>query len=343
MKKLFIHKPLFRLLSPVFSGVVVYLLILLVNNNVAQIQQEFLGQELYVCIGLSYIVQEFLRFSLLQFKRFFKSLSSPFFILIQVFVTIILCIAIVSLFMTIYYKKILGFSPNFEELLLFNSIFSVVSAIYILLFISHEYLHKINTDKLKEEEQYLQFIEEDFQEFKQGINPSLLFESLENLLVLIQNDTDLADNFIDHLATIYRYILSSKEKQLVTIHEELEATNELVHLFNYLPFRNITIVNGVKSDFLVVPRSLLFTIEQIIRTTIISSNLELKIELKETENSFILTYVTNDKITTPFTLHSIKEIERVYKIYSDIEIQLITTDFKRTITLPKLTTKTEKN
>ncbi|WP_299677905.1 histidine kinase [uncultured Tenacibaculum sp.] len=343
MKKLFIHKPLFRLLSPVFSGVVVYLLILLVNNNVAQIEQEFLGQELYVCIGLSYIVQEFLRFSLLQFKRFLKSLSTPVFILIQVFVTILLCIGIVSLFMTIYYKKVLGFSPNFEELLLFNSIFSVVSAIYILLFISHEYLHKINTDKLKEEQQYLQFIEEDFQEFKQGINPSLLFESLENLLVLIQNDTDLADDFIDHLATIYRYILSSKEKQLVTIQEELETTNELVHLFNYLPYRNITMINEVKSDFLVVPRSLLFTIEQIIRTTIISSNLELKIELKETENSFILTYLTNDKITAPFTLQHIKEIERVYKIYSDIEIQLITTDLKRTITLPKLTTKTEEN
>ncbi len=343
MKKLFIHKPLFRLLSPVFSGVVVYLLILLVNNNVAQVQQEFIGQELYVCIGLSYIVQEFLRFLLVQLKRFSNIFSTPIFVLLQVLITITLCVLIVSLFMTIYYKKVLGFSPNFEELLLFNSIFSVVSIIYILLFISHEYLHKINTNKLKEEQQFLQHIEEDFQEFKQGINPSLLFESLENLLVLIQNNTHVADDFIDHLATIYRYILSSKEKQLVTFNDELETTNELVKLFNYLPYRNIKISNEIKNDFLVVPRSLLFIIEQIIRTTIISSSLELKIVLKEIEDNFILIYEVNDKITTPFTLQKIKEIERVYAIYSNLNIQVVTNDLKRTITIPKLTTKTEEN
>ena len=59
MTKLFIHTPLFRFLSPIFSGVVSYLLILLINNNIEQLQEQFLGQELYVCITLSYIVHEF--------------------------------------------------------------------------------------------------------------------------------------------------------------------------------------------------------------------------------------------------------------------------------------------
>ena len=109
MKKLFIHKPLFRLLSPVFSGAVIYLLILLVNNNVSQLQEQFLGEELYVCIGLSYIVQEFSRILLILFKKAPKLESILLNIGLQIIVSLFLCIIIVSVSITVYYKQVLGF------------------------------------------------------------------------------------------------------------------------------------------------------------------------------------------------------------------------------------------
>ncbi len=339
MKKLFIHKPLFRLLSPVFSGVIVYLLILLVNNNVAQLQNEFLGEELYVCIGMSYIIQEFSRLLLLLFKRVQFFTNELISVIVQIVVSMLLCVGLVTIIISFYYKNILGFSPNSEELWLFNSIFCSITIIYILLFISHQYLHKINSEKLKEEENYLNHIEQDFNEFKQGINPDLLFESLENLLVLIKQDKEKADDFIDYLATIYRYILSSKQKQLVHWNEEFESTEVLVKLFNYLPYRNVSILNKLESSFLIVPRSLLFIVEQIIRTTIISSNVELIITIEEEKEKFIISYATNDKITVVFSIDSFKEIERIYGIYSNHKIEVISTDSTRTIKLPKLTTK----
>ncbi|CAL2091723.1 histidine kinase [Tenacibaculum sp. 190524A02b] len=342
MKKLFIHQPLFRLLSPVISGVVVYLLLLLVNNNVAQLQEEFLSQELYVCIGLSYIIQELSRVLLILFKKLNNIKSTLILLLTQVLVAILLCICIVTVCITIYYKKILGFSPNMEELWLFNSIFCSMTLIYILLFISHQYLHTVNTKKLTKEQEYRQYIEEEFKEFKQGINPELLFESLENLLVLIQNDKDITDDFIDYLATIYRYILSSKEKQLVLAEEELNTVEVLVSLFNYLPYRNVKLINNLKSSFYVVPRSILFIVEQIIRTTIISSKLELEIVLNESKKEFMISYLTNDKLTTPFNEENLKEIKRVYSVYNENELIISTTDINRILTIPKLTTKTQK-
>ena len=69
MKRLFVHNPLFRILSPVFSGAIVYLLILLINNNVEQLQEQFLGNELYLCIGLSFFIHEFSRLLLLLFNK----------------------------------------------------------------------------------------------------------------------------------------------------------------------------------------------------------------------------------------------------------------------------------
>ena len=336
MKKLFIHKPLFRLLSPVFSGAVIYLLILLVNNNVSQLQEQFLGEELYVCIGLSYIVQEFSRVLLILFKKVPKLESILLNIGLQIIVSLFLCIIIVSVSITVYYKQVLGFSPNSEELWLFNSVFSVVTLIYILLFISNQYLHKTNTEKLFKEQEIKQIIEADFIDFKQGINPKLLFESLEVLLILIQQEKNKADDFIDYLATIYRYILSSNKKQLVAIEEEIEIANELINLFNYLPYRNIVLINEIASNFLTVPKSLLFVIEQIVRTTITSS-LTLEIFLKEEENYWAIEYSPNDKITTQFQPENLKEIERVFSIYSTYEIQIEETSAKRKILLPKLT------
>ncbi|WP_299122947.1 histidine kinase [uncultured Tenacibaculum sp.] len=336
MKKLFIHKPLFRLLSPVFSGAVIYLLILLVNNNVSQLQEQFLGEELYVCIGLSYIVQEFSRILLILFKKVPKLESILLNIGLQIIVSLFLCIVIVSVSITVYYKQVLGFSPNSEELWLFNSVFSVVTLIYILLFISNQYLHKTNTEKLFKEQEIKQIIETDFIDFKQGINPKLLFESLEVLLILIEQEKNKADDFIDYLATIYRYILSSNKKQLVAIEEEIEIVNELINLFNYLPYRNIVLINEIASNFLTVPKSLLFVIEQIVRTTITSS-LTLEISLKEEENYWVIEYSPNDKITTQFKPENLKEIERVFSIYSTSEIQIEETSAMRKILLPKLT------
>ncbi|WP_299158577.1 histidine kinase [uncultured Tenacibaculum sp.] len=337
MKKLFIHKPLFRLLSPAFSGAVIYLLILLVNNNVPQLQEQFLGEELYVCIGLSYIVQEFSRLLLIFFKKMPKLEIIVLNIGVQILISLFLCITIVSISITLYYKKILGFSPNTEELWLFNSVFCVITLIYILLFISHQYLYKINTEKLYKEQKIKQTVEDDFIDFKQGINPKLLFESLEVLLILIEQEKDKTDDFIDYLATIYRYILSSNKKQLVALEEEINIANELIYLFNYLPYRNIVLINSLKSTFLTVPKSLLFIIEQIVRTTITSSAIVLDIVLQEDEGYYIIEYHPNDKITTQFKPEILSEIERVFSIYTIKKIQVEETNMMRRILVPKLT------
>lgn len=337
MKKLFVHNPLFRLLSPVFSGIIVYLLILLVNNNVQQVYEQFLGKELYVCIGLSYIIQEFSRLLLLLFKRFLVLKNSLFQFLAQIIISMLLCVVLVTVCISFYYDNFVGFSPNNEELWMFNSIFSIVTLIYVLLFISHQYLYKINTEKLSQELLIKQNIQDDFQNFKAGINPNLLFESFEALLVLIKQDKEKADDFIDYLSTIYRYILSSKKEQLVAVNDEVLHTQELVKLFNELPYRDIEINSIIKNDFLIVPRSLLFLVEQIVRSTIISPNVKLVLTLEEKKDFLAVSYVHNDKITEQFTFESLAEIKRIYKVYANKNIQLKEEDKQRTILFPILT------
>lgn len=339
MKKLFIHQPFFRILSPIFSGVIVYLLLLLLNNSVEQLQEQFLGEELYVCIVLSYIIQELSRGLLLVFKKLPKGDSRPLNLLFQVIISLALSVLVVTVFMSLYYKHVVGFSAGIEDILMFDIIFAVITFIYILLFISHQYLHKINSERLEHEELIKQNIEDDFRQFKRGINPHLLFESFEALIILIHQNPEKADEFIDHLSTIYRYILSSKDRQLVPVEEECQNLLEMEKLFNKLPYRNLSLETQLNSGFFVVPGSLLFLLELIVRNTIMSSGIQLRISLKEREGRIVISYQAYDKINSNIKNTDYKEISRVYSIYSEQKIEITHQEGYRSISIPKLTIK----
>jgi len=336
MKKLFIYHPLFRLLSPVFIGVIVYLLILLINNTTDQLQEQFLGQELYVCIGLSYLIQELSIFLLWIFRTYKPAKSQFLTLMFQVVASLILCVSVVSIVMILYYKYVLGFVPNSKELWVPNSIFSSISLIYISLYVSHQYLHQINTKKLTYELLLKQNVEDDFLNFEKAINPTLLFESLDALIILIYREKEKTDDFLDCLGRVYRYILSSKNRELVTIEEEIESLQELLKLFNYLPYRKLVLNTKLDSSFLVVPNSLLFIVEQIVRSSIRSEETEITILLEEQKTKILLEYTAVDKVNDELSLKKLSAIENVYRIYSKEQIVISKENKKKRISLPKL-------
>lgn len=336
MKKLFIHSPIFRLLSPMFSGFIIYFLILLVNNNIEQLLEQFIGEELYFCVILSYTTQEFSRVLIVLFKRVPKLKKTLYNLIAQILLSVLLCIGMVTLFTQLYFTYFVGYSITIEELYLFNSIYVFITLIYISLFISHQYLYKINTERMTYEAIAKENIEHDFVEFKRGINPNLLIESFEALIVLIHQNKELADDFIDHLATIYRYILSSKKQQLISVNEEILVLEELEALFNKLPYRTINLTKEIEQDFLMVPGTLLYVLESIVRNTIVSNEIALEVLIKENGNTIEISYKHKDKLSTSFLTNELKEMSRVLQVYSDEALSVNETENQRIITIPKL-------
>lgn len=337
MKKLFIHHPLFRLLSPLFSGILVYLLLLLINNNIGQLQEAFLGQELYVCIGLAYLIQEYARLSLLGFARLKKPTSFLGKLLLHLLSSIALCIGLVSLAMYLYFTLVLGYTPNTRELFIFNSIFALITAIYLILYLSHQFLYKINTERIAREKANKLEVEADFLEFKRGINPNLLFESLESLLVLMKKRPDAAEAQADHFSSVYRYILSKKSRELVPIAEELEVLNEFLRLFAYLPYRKIELKGSGPKEAWVVPGSILAVVERIIRSTIASADQKLSLELGAREDSITLRYRPEERLLQTFAQADLTDVARNYQFYSDQPLRIVEEKSHKTIEIPKLT------
>ena len=73
MNRSFVHNILFRLAAPLVAGLLVYLLILLINNSVLGLDKIFSNQELYVTIALSYLAFTAMRWIILLIDRIGKT------------------------------------------------------------------------------------------------------------------------------------------------------------------------------------------------------------------------------------------------------------------------------
>ncbi|MBK6485066.1 MAG: histidine kinase [Chitinophagales bacterium] len=60
---------------------------------------------------------------------------------------------------------------------------------------------------------------------KEQVKPHFLFNSLNSLLGLIDEDSRRAKKFVEELSFVYRYLLQSNEKILITVEEELDFIN----------------------------------------------------------------------------------------------------------------------
>ncbi|QLH34305.1 MAG: histidine kinase [Cyclobacteriaceae bacterium] len=83
-------------------------------------------------------------------------------------------------------------------------------------------------------------IEAQYNSLRNQVNPHFLFNSLNALTNLVYQNQDEAARFIKQLAAVYRYVLSTRDKELVTITEEIEF------LQSYLFLQQIRFGNKLK-------------------------------------------------------------------------------------------------
>ncbi len=68
------------------------------------------------------------------------------------------------------------------------------------------------------------------QGLKSQVNPHFLFNSLNSLSSLIQDDEEKAERFLDEMSKVYRYMLRNDEDQLVQLDTELKFIASYLHL-----------------------------------------------------------------------------------------------------------------
>lgn len=324
MKRYFIHNPIFRILAPPVYGVLIYCLILLINNNVTQIRDLFVSEEVYVCIGLTYVAFEVIRLQIVLMNKWLTQKTETFRIPFQVIVTSLVALGIVVLCLKLYFQYKIGFSISGTQLRIFMVIYAITSVLYNVLYFSNFYLQKENTLKLNAEKQQRDVLELEMMEFKNDINPDLLYESLENLIGLMYRDVEQAEDYIDALASAYRYVLTNRQQELVPIRTEIEAAKVMMKLLNEKHYGQLKFESNLESDeleYMLIPGSLPVIIEGMIRNTIITRFEPFVIRCYVEDEYITIQSRLNDKLIIHTASEmSITRLQKSYSVYSDLPL-----------------------
>lgn len=121
-----------------------------------------------------------------------------------------------------------------------------------------------------------------FETLKNQIDPHFLFNSLNVLSSLIEENPDNAQRFTTSLSKIYRYVLEQKDKELVSVAEELSFAKTYMNLLK-MRFENSLFYElpetGINPEAKVVPLSLQLLLENTVKHNVVSEQKPLNIRI----------------------------------------------------------------
>ena len=130
-----------------------------------------------------------------------------------------------------------------------------------------------------------------FESLKNQIDPHFLFNSLNVLSSLIEENPENAQKFTTSLSKIYRYVLEQKDKELVTVEEELAFAKTYMNLLKMRFENSITFQipqHVTIEDAKVVPLSLQLLLENTIKHNVVSENKPLHITIYFKNNYLVV-------------------------------------------------------
>ena len=172
------------------------------------------------------------------------------------------------------------------------------------------------------------------------INPHFFFNSLNSLTALVRKKNDentLA--FVNNLSDVFRYILQSDKKGLVTLDEELEFVKAFrymmeVRFANKLEFK--IQVDEDKLNLRIPVLSLLPLIDNIVVHNTIDSQHKMEVRIRLNEQSeLVISNPVFPKLTPPITNGTgIRNLENRFSILIDKHIRVENDGNTHTVYLP---------
>jgi sensor histidine kinase YesM len=190
----------------------------------------------------------------------------------------------------------------------------------------------VDAERLKKESVAAQY-----ESLKSQVNPHFLFNSLNALTNLVYEDQDKAAKFIKQLSEVYRYVLDTREKEVVPIQEELRFLESYFFLQKIRFGENLKIenqLNGISS--MIAPLALQLLVENAIKHNVVSADDPLTIKLFQDQNSIVVENSLKKKITLMEDSNGmgIDNIKKRYQYLANKEVIVAETAEKFIVKLP---------
>lgn len=242
-------------------------------------------------------------------------------------------------FLNWFFKVIINkqdFSVLIVQFDLIEYLVVVMFALIVSLFIMIGYFFKeIEAAKLRAEQLKTQNERMRFESLKSQLDPHFLFNNLNVLASLIGENPVKAEEFTLKLAGIYQYVLSQKDKKLVSLRDEIDFARQYLELLKmrFEDGLHYTLPDNIPQGK-IAPLSLQLLLENAVKHNKISVETPLTIDIYVEDDKLVVKNNLNPKPVKPESVKTgLKNMAERYKLLnSQVEIVKNTGSF--TVKIP---------
>ena len=219
----------------------------------------------------------------------------------------------------------------------------MVSIILLSVEIGAQFFSNWKTSLIEIEHHKTEVVQAQLQNLKNQINPHFLFNNMSVLSSLVYKDQDKAVDFINQLSKVYRYLLDNKDRELVTLEDELTFIRSYTYLLQIRFDTNIKFDIQIENNVLqklVPPMAIQILVENAIKHNEISQELPLTVSIK---NEGDVLEVTNNlqlrTNTEPSSKTGLKNIKDRYHYFTDKPVEVLESANSFVVKIPLLHSK----
>ena len=180
-----------------------------------------------------------------------------------------------------------------------------------------------------------------YHKLKQQVNPHFLFNSLNVLDYMIQEQTpEEASRYTHKLAEVYRYMIKSEDETTVRLREEMEFVEKYVDLLKVRFPEGLDVQVDISEEALsraVVPCCVQLLIENALKHTTVQGDTPLHVAVRVEDECVVVTNNRNPKLRrAASTGLGLQYIRQQYKDLSGKAITVLEDEQNYTVSLPLL-------
>jgi two-component system, LytTR family, sensor kinase len=143
----------------------------------------------------------------------------------------------------------------------------------------------VENESLKKEQ-----LQQQFDNLKTKVNPHFLFNSLSSLSMLVSEDTEKADVFLNEMSRVYRYMLKTNHHDWAELQQELSFINSYFYLLKVRYGKAVSL--QIKADekynnFLLPPLTLNLLLENALQHNVAMKEAPLNVTIETNGNNAI--------------------------------------------------------
>jgi len=245
---------------------------------------------------------------------------------------ILFCLDIIK-----FWNYPLGWYDWFKNIFICYSFVTLIAFIYEAVYYYRMWSKAIvETEELKKTGMQCQL-----DSLKNQISPHFLFNSLNVLSSLVEENFSLAEHYVMELSRVYHYVLESNRTQLTTLSSELEFINAYVFLLQTRFGENLklqTNISNIMQKRLIPPLTLQMLVENAVKHNIVSSSKPLYITIQSLETGMLSVSNNLQKKTTIINSNHVglKNIKTRYSMLVNREVLIAESQFDFNVAVPLL-------